>query len=138
MPDLSADKGKGDVDMKLYLANPIYDAVFKYLMEDERIARTLISALLKKMVLQLQQLLRVFDQTNVIGDSQQTIEVDYDAYAVDTEMEYIVKRLLSAASNPDVRQEMNVEDEFFTANEDRDTAIMARDKTIDEQGKALQ
>ena len=57
MPDLSADKGKGDVDMKLYLANPIYDAVFKYLMEDERIARTLISALLKKMVLQMQQLL---------------------------------------------------------------------------------
>ena len=107
-------------------------------MEDERIARTLISALLKKMVLQMQQLLRVFDQTNVIGDSQQTIEVDYDAYAVDTEMEYIVKRLLSAASNPDVRQEMNVEDEFFKANEDRDTAIMARDKTIDEQGKALQ
>ena len=53
-------------------------------------------------------------------------------------MEYIVMRLLSAASNPEVRQEMNVEDEFFKANEDRDTAIMARDKTIDEQGKALQ
>ena len=42
--------------MKLYLANPIYDAVFKYLMEDERIARTLISALLKKKVVHLEQL----------------------------------------------------------------------------------
>ena len=52
-------------------------------------------------------------------------------------MEYIVKRLLSAASNPDVRQEMNVEDEFFKAIEDRDTAIMARDKTIDEQGRTI-
>ena len=266
--------------MKLYLANPIYDAVFKYLMEDERIARTLISALLKKKVVhleqrpheyvnttrnnismfridfgatireddghehlvlielqktwletetlrfrqylgaqynrkenivgkgkathalpmvavyilghlvdgfhvpvvyvnhktydydgnlletnapspfvdslthnsiivqipllhgqvnnRLEQILSIFDQTNVTGNSKQTIEFDDDEYAGDAEMEYIVKRLLSAASNPEVRQEMNVEDEFFKANEDRDTAIMARDKTIDEQGKALQ
>lgn len=31
-------------------ANPIYDIVFKYLIEDERIARTILSALLKKEV----------------------------------------------------------------------------------------
>lgn len=30
------------------VANPIYDIVFKYLIEDERIARTILSALLKK------------------------------------------------------------------------------------------
>ena len=30
------------------IANPIYDTVFKYLMEDERIARTILSALLKQ------------------------------------------------------------------------------------------
>ena len=29
------------------IANPIYDIVFKYLLEDERIARTILSALLK-------------------------------------------------------------------------------------------
>ena len=28
----------------LHIANPIYDSVFKYLMEDERIAKTLLSA----------------------------------------------------------------------------------------------
>lgn len=33
--------------MIIHVANPIYDAVFKYLMEDERIAKTLLSALLK-------------------------------------------------------------------------------------------
>lgn len=32
------------------VANPIYDAVFKYLMEDERVARTLLSALLQREV----------------------------------------------------------------------------------------
>ena len=30
------------------VVNPIYDCVFKYLMEDERIAKTLLTALLKK------------------------------------------------------------------------------------------
>ncbi len=32
----------------IYVANPLYDAVFKYLMEDERVAKTILSALLKK------------------------------------------------------------------------------------------
>ena len=265
--------------MKLYLANPIYDTVFKYLMEDERIARTMLSALLKKKVVKVEQrpheyvnttrnnismfridfgatirednghehlvlielqktwletetlrfrqylgaqysrkeniveeskdkhalpmvavyilghrvgdigapviyvnhhtydydgnllkskepnpfveslthnsiivqipllhgrvnnrlekVLSVFDQSNATKSNKQTIEVDEEEYAGDSEMEYIVKRLLSAASNPDVRQEMNVEDEFFKAIEDRDTAIMARDKTIDEQGRTI-
>ena len=31
----------------LHIANPIYDSAFKYLMEDERIAKTLIGALIK-------------------------------------------------------------------------------------------
>ena len=31
----------------MIVANPIYDIVFKYLMEDERIAKTILSALLK-------------------------------------------------------------------------------------------
>ena len=85
----------------------------------------------------LEKVLSVFDQSNATKSNKQTIEVDEEEYAGDSEMEYIVKRLLSAASNPDVRQEMNVEDEFFKAIEDRDTAIMARDKTIDEQGRTI-
>lgn len=34
--------------MRITVANPIYDSVFKFLMEDERIAKTVLSALLKK------------------------------------------------------------------------------------------
>ena len=273
------NKREGDFDMKLYLANPIYDSVFKYLMEDERIARTMLSALLKKKVVKVEQrpheyvnttrnnismfridfgatireedghehlvlielqktwletetlrfrqylgaqysrkeniveeskdkhalpmvavyilghrvgdinapviyvnhhtydydgnlleseepnpfveslihnsiivqipllhgrvnnrlekVLSVFDQSNTTESNKQTIEVNDEEYVGDAEMEYIVKRLLSAASNPEVRQEMNVEDEFFKAIEDRDTAIMARDKTIDEQERTI-
>ena len=265
--------------MKLYLANPIYDTVFKYLMEDERIARTILSALLKKRVVKVEQrpheyvntsrnsismfridfaaticeddghehlvlielqktwletetlrfrqylgaqysrkeniiedskdkhalpmvavyllghrvgnintpvvyvnhhtydydgnllesdepnpfveslthnsiivqipllhghinnrldkILSVFDQTNASKSNKQTIEVNEDEYAGDSEMEYIVRRLLSAASNPDVRQDMNVEDEFFKAIEDRDTELMVRDKAIKELDEAI-
>ena len=36
--------------MMIYVSNPLYDAVFKYMMEDERIAKTLLSALLQKTV----------------------------------------------------------------------------------------
>lgn len=35
--------------MIVHVANPIYDSVFKYIMEDPRIAKTVLSALLKKM-----------------------------------------------------------------------------------------
>ncbi len=37
------------------ILNPIYDSSFKFLMEDERVARTLLSALLKRKVLRLEQ-----------------------------------------------------------------------------------
>ncbi len=36
------------------IANPIYDVVFKYLLDDEKVARILLSALLGKEVLELQ------------------------------------------------------------------------------------
>lgn len=67
------------------VANPIYDTVFKYLMEDDR----------------------------------------------------IVHRLLSAASDAELRQTMNVEDEYYSAIENRDTAIMLRDEKIAEQSTQL-
>ena len=86
----------------------------------------------------LDKILSVFDQTNASKSNKQTIEVNEDEYAGDSEMEYIVRRLLSAASNPDVRQDMNVEDEFFKAIEDRDTELMVREKAIKARDEAIQ
>lgn len=40
--------------MIISVANPIYDSVFKFLMEDERIAKTILSALLKEEVLSVE------------------------------------------------------------------------------------
>lgn len=36
------------------IANPIYDSVFKFLLEDNRVARILLSALLKREVRDVQ------------------------------------------------------------------------------------
>ncbi len=44
-------KKKGKV---MVVANPIYDTVFKFLMEDERIARTILSALLKRDIVKVE------------------------------------------------------------------------------------
>lgn len=85
----------------------------------------------------LEKVLSVFDQSNASKANPQTIQVNEETYAGDADMEYILKRLLSAASNPEVRQDMNVEDEFFKAIEDRDTAIMQRDRIIEKQDKKL-
>lgn len=40
--------------MKVSLANPIYDVVFKFLMEDMRVAKIILSALLKREVVELE------------------------------------------------------------------------------------
>lgn len=65
------------------------------------------------------------------------LNIDEDNYEDDTDMMYILRRLLAAASDAKLRQDMNVEDEYFTAIENRDTAIMNRDKKIAEQDQYI-
>ena len=75
----------------------------------------------------------VFDQSQIYPDDQRMLELDENKYADDAEMAHILHRLQSAAANPDIRNRMNAEDEFFQALEDRDTTIMKKDKIIKEQ-----
>ena len=260
--------------MKLYIANPLYDAVFRYLMEDERIARTILSALLRKEVTQvvqrphehvnslrnevsmfrvhfsatlreedgdehpvlielqktwletetlncrqylgaqylrsedrkyalhvvtvyllchrvddiqtpviyvnhkvcdydgneivslrhntfaenlthdsiivqipllhgrvnnrLEKMLSLFDQSNATKANPQTLEINEEEYAGDLEVERIVWRLVSAATNPTIRQEMNAEEYFIKPLQNRDTAIMLRDQRIKELDRQME
>ena len=78
----------------------------------------------------LEKILSVFDQSQIYPDDQRMLELDENKYADDAEMAHILHRLQSAAANPDIRNRMNAEDEFFQALEDRDTAIMQKDATI--------
>lgn len=114
--------------MIINIANPIYDSVFKYLVEDERIA---------KINNRLDKVLSVFDQTAKDKHNRQMLTIDDSLYAGDPDMEYIIHRLLMAVSDANVRQDMNVEDEYFSAIENRDTAIMKCEKKIAEQDEKI-
>ena len=81
----------------------------------------------------LEKVLSVFDQSRKDKHNRQVLNIDEDLYADDEEMIYILHRLTSAAANAKMRQHMNVEDEYFSAIEKRDTEIMVRDKRIEEQ-----
>ena len=81
----------------------------------------------------LDKILSVFDQTNITPDDTRTIALDEAEFADDAEMQRILHRLQAAASNPEIRNRMNAEDEFFKALEDRDTAIMQREKELKEK-----
>lgn len=74
----------------LTVANPIYDSVFKYMMEHP-----------------------------------------------DTDLYNILNFVLAATSDAKLRQDMNVEEEYYSAIENRDTAIMMRDKKIKEQDSMI-
>ena len=65
------------------------------------------------------------------------MELDDTNYEEDSDMQYILHRLVMASVDAQLRQDMNVEDEYFQAKEDRDTAIMSRDKIIKEKDQQL-
>ena len=85
----------------------------------------------------LETVLSVFDQTQKDKHNRQVLTLNEDKYEGDEDMLYILRRLLSAASDSKLRQDMNVEDEYFLAIENRDTALMMKEKKIKEQGAQI-
>lgn len=65
------------------VANPIYDIVFKYMMEDERIARTILSALLKVEVLAVE--VRPHEYSDDTHDNLSVFRIDFGATILDAE-----------------------------------------------------
>ncbi len=63
--------------MTYSVANPIYDSVFKFLMEDERIAKTVLSALLKKDVVSVE--MRRHEHPNITHDKISMFRIDFAA-----------------------------------------------------------
>ena len=78
----------------------------------------------------LYKVLSVFDQSHRDKANSQLINLDESKYEGDEDMEHILHRLTQATVNAELRQDMNVEDEFYSAIENRDTTIMEKDKII--------
>jgi len=85
----------------------------------------------------LDKVLSIFDQTRKDQDNQQVLNLDDTLYENDTDMQHIVRRLLMAATNADVRMDMNVEDEYYSVIEKRDTEILMRDRELAEKNVQL-
>lgn len=63
--------------MKTIIANPIYDSVFKFLMEDPESACTLLSHLLQREVLEVQ--MKNNEYTKVLEDNISVLRIDFSA-----------------------------------------------------------
>ena len=85
----------------------------------------------------LDMVLSIFDQSRRTESDNRMLNINADAYSGDTEMERILHRLSMAAANAEMRMQMNVEDEYFSIIEKRDTEIMMRDRHIAEQKAQL-
>ena len=85
----------------------------------------------------LEKVLSIFDQSHLEGNSKQTLNIDESLYANDADMLHIVHRLLAAATDSQMRHEMNVEDEYYSVIEHRDTTILMKDKEIARQSATI-
>ena len=81
----------------------------------------------------LDKVLSVFNQTLLTPDSEHFLNYDDSLCQGDEDMQPILRRLLMAASDADTRQDMNVEDEYYSIIEKRDTEILLNAKKIAKQ-----
>jgi uncharacterized phage infection (PIP) family protein YhgE len=81
----------------------------------------------------LDKVLSIFDQTRRDSDDEQLLSIDERAYTDDSAMERILHRLTMAAADAGVRHRMDVEDEYFSIIEKRDTEILMKDRRLAEQ-----
>lgn len=86
----------------------------------------------------LDRVLSVFDQTKRDNENQHILYIDIAGYEKDMEMMQIVHRLSLATMSADVRQQMNDEDEFFSAIEERDTQVMKLSQKISEDALQIE
>ena len=85
----------------------------------------------------LDMVLSVFDQTRMDENDSRLLKIDDATYRDDQDMERILHRLTMAAADADMRHRMNVEDEYFSVIEKRDTEILMRDRLLAEQKTQL-
>ena len=85
----------------------------------------------------LDEVLSIFDQSKADDADRQLLHINEENYHGDENMEYIVHRLSAAAADAEMRQDMNVEDEYFSALENRDTMLLKKDEELSRKNAQL-
>lgn len=81
--------------------------------------------------------LSIFDQTRKDKMDVHVLRLDERVYSDDRDMERILHRLTMAAADAEMRHRMNVEDEYFSIIEKRDTEILMKDRQLAEKNAQL-
>lgn len=85
----------------------------------------------------LDKVLSIFDQTRKDKENEHLLHVDERLYSDDQDMSLIIHRLTMAAADIHVNYSMNVEDEYISFIERRDTELMLKDKQLAEMDVLL-
>ena len=81
----------------------------------------------------LDKVLSIFDQSRVCHDNQHYLSVEDTAYeTADSDMQPIIHRLLMAASNMEMRQNMNVEDEYYSIIKEQEGKVYGLERDLSE------
>ncbi len=138
----------GKVDKPVvYVRHNAYDyegEVVKEAMEDPFIGSLVHDSIIVQIPLlhgqinnHLDKVLSVFDQSHRDKRNRQVIVLDETKYEGDDDMMYLLRRLTAATANAELRMDMNVEDEYFSAIENRDTELMVQTQRLEEMNKKL-
>ena len=84
----------------------------------------------------LERLLSVFNQDCRMPVDDHYLQIDDED--MDKDGRLLVNRLVMAAASPEVRRDMQVEDEILSEIEARDTTIMLKDKAIEQKDKEIE
>ena len=85
----------------------------------------------------LDKVLSIFDQTHKDRDNEHILKIDEAVYSDDQDMGRILHRLTMAAADADMRHSMNVEDEYFSIIEKRDTELLLVNQQLAEKNAKL-
>ena len=85
----------------------------------------------------LEQILSIFDQSNVSKESKQTIQIEDSEYPENPDMQYVIKKLMMASATTDLRRQMDVEEEFFSEIDSRDAELSKVNEEKKEMGKKI-
>lgn len=84
----------------------------------------------------LERILSVFDQDYRIAADEHLLNINEEGMGVDERL--LVNRLVMAAASPEIRRDMQVEDEILSEIEARDTTIMLKDKEIEQKDQEIE
>ena len=132
----------------MIIANPLYDVVFKYLLEDTEIAKEILSTIQVRGLptetkTKLERILQIFNPKFYTKDNH---KLDFTGEADDPLVQKMLNRLLRAIADDELRRKMDLEDEVERilaresqkASAEKDKIIAEKDQVIAEKDKELE